>query len=139
MAIQLSTTGINTMLESFLKAADNDSGYEIKLFSNDVDLTATTSISQFQEVSGGGYTQRYVTGGSWDIANGVATLKSPQEWEFNTDPGDAGMSITVYGYYLVGTGSLQQLVIAAEKFDNGPYTITVDGDKITVDITLSLA
>ena len=135
MAIQLTSTGIDTMLTSFLDAEE----YKLKLYSNDVDPTTTTSINQFQEVSGGGYVERSLTGGNWNVANGVATLKTPQEWEFNTDPGDAGMAITVYGYYLVGTGSLQQLVIAAEKFDNGPYTITVDGDKITVDITLSLA
>ena len=135
MAIQLSSTGIDTMLTSFLNAEE----YKLKLYSNDVDPTATTTLSQFQEVSGGGYVERSLTGGNWNVTNGVATLKTPQEWEFNADPGDVGMSITVYGYYLVGTGSLQQLVIAAEKFDNGPYNVTVDGDKITVSITLSLA
>ena len=135
MAIQLSSTGIDTMLTSFLNAED----YILKLYSNDVDPTASTTITQFQEVSGGGYAEIELSGGNWNVANGVATLKNPQTWEFNTDPGDAGMSITVYGYYLVGTGSLQQLVIASEKFDNGPYNVTVDGDKITVNITLSLS
>ncbi len=135
MAIQLSTTGIDTMLSSFLSAED----YILKLYSNDVDPTATTTINEFQEVSGGGYAEIPLSSGSWNISQGVATLKNSQTWEFNTDPGDVGMAITVYGYYLVGTGSLQQLVIAAEKFDNGPYSITVDGDKITVNITLSLA
>jgi len=135
VAIQLSTTGIDTMLSSFLSAED----YILKLYSNDVDPTATTTINEFQEVSGGGYAEISLSSGSWNISQGVATLKNSQTWEFNTDPGDAGMAITVYGYYLVGTGSLQQLVIAAEKFDNGPYSITVDGDKITVNITLSLA
>ncbi len=135
MAIQLSSVGIDTMLTSFLNAED----YILKLYSNDVDPTATTTVSQFQEVSGGGYAEKSLSGGNWNVASGVATLKTPQTWEFQTDPGDAGMAITVYGYYLVGTGSLQQLVIAAEKFENGPYNISVDGDKITVNINISLS
>lgn len=135
MAIQLTSTGIDTMLTSFLSAED----YILKLYSNDLDPTTTTSINQFQEVSGSGYTEIPLSSGSWNVVNGVATLKNPQTWEFNNQPGDVGMAHTIYGYYLVGTGSLQQLVIAAEKFVDGPYSITVDGDKITVNITLSLA
>ena len=43
MAIQLTTTGIDTMLTSFLDAEE----YKLKLYSNDVDPTASTTVSQF--------------------------------------------------------------------------------------------
>ena len=127
MAIQLSTTGIDTMLSSFLGSEDQI----LKLYSNDVDPTASTTVSQFTEVAGGGYAEKTLNAVSnWSVAAGVATT-TPQTWEFTGAAGD------VYGYYLVGasTGNL----LAAEKFDNGPYTVAVDGDKITVSITLSLA
>ena len=127
MAIQLSSTGINTMLSSFLESEDQI----LKLYSNDVDPTATTTLSQFTEVAGGGYAEKNLTAVSnWSVAAGVATT-TPQTWDFT---GAAG---SVYGYYLVGasTGNL----LAAEKFDNGPYTVAVTGDKITVSITLSLS
>ena len=127
MAIQLSSTGINTMLSSFLESEDQI----LKLYSNDVDPTATTTVSQLTEVTGGGYAAKTLNMSSnWSVAAGVATT-TPQTWEFDAAAGD------VYGYYLVGatSGSL----LAAEKFDNGPYTVAVDGDKITVSITISLA
>ena len=51
MAIQLTTTGINTMLSSFL----GSEGQILKLYSNDVDPNASTTVTQFTEVTGGGY------------------------------------------------------------------------------------
>ena len=126
MAIQLTTTGINTMLSSFL----GSEGQILKLYSNDVDPEASTTVTQFTEFTGDGYSAKTLESTNWSVAAGVATT-TPQTWEFNAAAGD------VYGYYLVGasTGNL----LAAEKFDNGPYTVAVDGDKITVSITLSLA
>ena len=126
MAIQLTTTGINTMLSSFL----GSEGQILKLYSNDVDPEVSTTVTQFTEFTGDGYSAKTLESTNWSVAAGVATT-TPQTWEFNAAAGD------VYGYYLVGasTGNL----LAAEKFDNGPYTVAVDGDKITVSITLSLA
>ena len=126
MAIQLTTTGINTMLSSFL----GSEGQILKLYSNDVDPEVSTTVTQFTEFTGDGYSAKTLESTNWSVAAGVATT-TPQTWEFTGATGE------VYGYYLVGasTGSL----IAAERFSNGPYTVAVSGDKITVSITLSLS
>ena len=126
MAIQLTTTGINTMLSSFL----GSEGQILKLYSNDVDPEASTTVTQFTEFTGDGYSEKTLESTNWSVSAGVATT-TPQTWEFTGATGE------VYGYYLVGasTGKL----IAAEKFSNGPYTVAVSGDKITVSITLSLS
>ena len=126
MAIQLTSTGINTMLSSFL----GSEGQILKLYSNDVDPEVSTTVTQFTEFTGDGYSAKTLESTNWSVAAGVATT-TPQTWEFTGATGE------VYGYYLVGasTGSL----IAAEKFSNGPYTVAVSGDKITVSITLSLS
>jgi len=126
VAIQLTTTGINTMLSSFL----GSEGQILKLYSNDVDPEVSTTVTQFTEFTGDGYSAKTLESTNWSVAAGVATT-TPQTWEFTGATGE------VYGYYLVGasTGSL----IAAEKFSNGPYTVAVSGDKITVSITLSLS
>ena len=126
MAIQLSSTGINTMLSSFL----GSEGQILKLYSNDVDPEASTTVTQFTEFTGDGYSGKTLESTNWSVAAGVATT-TPQTWEFDAAAGD------VYGYYLVGATSGN--LLAAEKFDNGPYTVAVDGDKITVSITISLA
>ena len=126
MAIQLTSTGINTMLSAFLGSEDQT----LKLYSNDVDPETSTTASQFTEVSGEGYGVKTLGSGDWSVAAGVATT-TPQTWEFT---GAAG---AVYGYYLVGATSGN--LLAAEKFENGPYTVAVAGDKITVSITISLA
>ena len=127
MAIRLSSTGINNMLTSFLGSEDQI----LKLYTNDVTPTASTTVSQFTEASGNGYASITLNASSnWSVAPGAATT-TPQTWNFT------GALGSVYGYYLVGatSGSL----LAAEKFDNGPYTVAVSGDKITVNITISLA
>ena len=126
MAIQLTTTGINTMLSSFL----GSEGQILKLYSNDVDPEASTTVTQFTEFTGDGYSAKTLESTNWSVAAGVATTTS-QTWEFTGATGE------VYGYYLVGasTGKL----LAAERFSNGPYTVAVSGDKITVSITLSLS
>ena len=127
MAIKISATGINTMLTSFLGSEDQI----LKLYTNDVTPTASTTVSQFTEASGNGYASITLNASSnWSVAAGVATT-TPQTWNFT------GALGSVYGYYLVGatSGSL----LAAEKFDNGPYTVSVNGDSITVSITISLA
>lgn len=127
MAIQLTSTGINNMLTSFLGSEEQI----LKLYSNDVDPDSSTTLSQFTEVSGEGYDVKTLNGSTnWSVAAGVATT-SPQTWEFT---GAAGL---VYGYYLVGSNS--GALLAAEKFSNGPYTVAVSGDKITVSITISLS
>ena len=126
MAIQLTSTGINTMLSAFLESEDQT----LKLYSNDVDPETSTTASQFTEVSGEGYVVKTLESSDWSVAAGVATT-TPQTWQFT---GAAGV---VYGYYLVGATSGN--LLAAEKFENGPYTVSVSGDKITVSITISLA
>ena len=126
MAIQLTSTGINTMLSAFLGSEDQT----LKLYSNDVDPEASTTASQFTEVTGGGYDVKTLGSGDWSVAAGVATT-TPQTWQFTGAAGE------VYGYYLVGATSGN--LLAAEKFENGPYTVAVSGDKITVSITISLS
>ena len=127
MAIQLTSTGINTMLSAFLGSEDQI----LKLYSNDVDPIVSTTVSQFTEVTGGGYAEKNLNASSnWSVAAGIATT-TPQTWEFTGAAGE------VYGYYLVGATSGN--LLAAEKFENGPYTVAVSGDKITVSITISLA
>lgn len=126
MAIQLTSTGINTMLSAFLGSEDQT----LKLYSNDVDPETSTTASQFTEVSGEGYAVKTLGSSDWSVAAGVATT-TPQTWQFT---GAAG---AVYGYYLVGATSGN--LLAAEKFENGPYTVSVSGDKITVSITISLS
>jgi len=126
VAIQLTSTGINTMLSAFLESEDQT----LKLYSNDVDPETSTTASQFTEVSGEGYVVKTLESSDWSVAAGVATT-TPQTWQFT---GAAG---AVYGYYLVGATSGN--LLAAEKFENGPYTVSVSGDKITVSITISLA
>jgi hypothetical protein len=127
VAIQLTSTGINTMLSAFLGSEDQI----LKLYSNDVDPIVSTTVSQFTEVTGGGYAEKNLNASSnWSVAAGIATT-TPQTWEFTGAAGE------VYGYYLVGATSGN--LLAAEKFENGPYTVAVSGDKITVSITISLA
>ena len=128
MAIQISGTGLQTMLSSFLSSET----MLLRLYTSDVTPTSTTALSTLSEVSGNGYAEVSLSGTSnWNITNGTATLTSPVTWTFTGAVGD------VYGYYIVGasTGNL----IAAERFATGPYTVATNGDSITVSITITVA
>ena len=61
MAIQLTSTGINTMLSAFLESEDQT----LKLYSNDVDPETSTTASQFTEVSGEGYVVKTLESSDW--------------------------------------------------------------------------
>ena len=90
---------------------------------------SSDTLTSYTEVSGGGYTSRALDPTQWSISAGVATY--PQlTWTFTSSVG------TVYGYYLVS--STNNYLMAAEKFTNAPYTISNNGDTISLTININL-
>ena len=66
----------------------------------------------------------------WTISAGTATYPT-QTWTFT-----AAASGSIYGYYAVGATSGS--ILFAEKFSGGPYTVTTNGDSISVVINITL-
>jgi hypothetical protein len=98
------------------------------IYRNAVDLSKPGGYGDFEEVVGGGYRPKVLSGNDWSISDGAAELHQAAEWYFERGVGD------VHGYYL----TLAESCIAAEQFEEGPYRVEVAGSKIKVALRLSL-
>ena len=77
-----------------------------------------------------------LAGASWSFntASRPATASfAAQTWTFD---GTGGVTL-VYGYFVVKTSS--GLLLFAERFSSGPFTITNSGDAITLSPQITLA
>lgn len=129
----------NTAEILWIKHALNHTSPEnlsLKLFSNNITLSATTVIGDFTEVTGGGYAAKTLTGSSWSVAtNGSGEAEATYAAQTFTFTGTIGGSGIVYGYYYVQVTS--GALIACEKFASS-FTPSVNGDAITFTPTLQL-
>lgn len=104
----------------------------LRLFSNDKTPVETDTISDYTEVTGGGYASQPLVSLSWVIVQGDPTQASQPEIIF-TFTGSVG---NVYGYYVNQTTSTD--LIWAERFTNGPFNIQHNNDEIRVTLTITL-
>lgn len=121
------------MLENVLnKVAPQD--LDIRLFSNNHTPSESDILGDYVEVSGGGYTLMELIPANWTIVAGDPSVATHTtiEWIF-TGP----LIDYPYGYYVTGrdTGEL----VWAESFNNGPYPVSNNGDKIRITPKLSLS
>lgn len=130
MAIQLSNSGAERLLKYMVGVNTSTETLYLRLYSNNIIPNTLTTITDFIQVTGGGYQQKTLSASDWNVSGNVAT-SDPQLFTFNSNIGN------VYGYYLVGqtTGEL----IASERFVSGPFNIANNGDNITVTATISVA
>lgn len=117
---------------------DAPENISIRLYINNVTPDESSTVSTFTEVLN---ERGYTTGGqsftpaSWDIVSGNPSQAEHTEivWTFTgalTAPGD------VYGYYVTRDGGGE--LMWAERFVNGPFNITTNGDEIKITPRLTL-
>lgn len=129
MAIAITNVGKQKALEYFVGKDTSPESLILKLYNNNISPEEDDVVDSYTEVSGGGYTAKGLSVASWSVAGGSAVYPQ-QTWAFT---GSAG---TIYGYYVINSVSSE--LMFAERFPNGPYTITTSGDIIRVTINLSL-
>jgi hypothetical protein len=129
MSVIITNTGKQKALEYFVGKDTSPESLVLKLYSNNYTPTVDDVVSSYTEVTGGGYASKSLTSSSWSIDSGIASYPQ-QSWTFT---GSAG---SVYGYYVVSATSSDLLF--AEKFPNGPYTVSTNGDIIRVTLSLTL-
>jgi len=107
----------------------------IRLYSNNFTPIEASTVVQFVEVTGGGYAQQNLIAGSWTIVTGNPSQAEHTEitWTFTGATGAGG---NVYGYYVVRAVGGE--LMWAERFSNGPFNISVNGDEIKVVPRLTL-
>jgi hypothetical protein len=99
--------------------------FTLKLFTNDYTPVEGSVAGSFTEATFTGYSAKTLTTSSWTVASAIASYAAQT---FTSTAGSQNQS--VYGYYIVGASS--GIIIAAERFADGPYVIVNNGDSITV-------
>jgi len=130
MAIVINNVGKQKALEYFSGKTTTTESIILKLYSNNIAPAVDNAVTAYTELtSTGGYTSKTLTASNWTISAGTATYPT-QTWTFTAAAG------SVYGYYAVGATS--GAILFAEKFSGGPYTVTTNGDSISVVINITL-
>ena len=104
MALLVPDTGEGIALKNFLNnTAPQDQ--TLKLFATNITPAETDTAGTYTEAAGGGYASKALTGANWNIVTGApstATYNTAQTWTFT---GPLTTNPTVFGYYVIQTGS----------------------------------
>ncbi len=127
--------GSEVIFLNYILNIDAPENISIRLYSNNVIPTESSTVATFIEMSNGlGYLTggQSLTPGSWSIISGNPSQAEHTEmtWTFT---GAAGL---VYGYYV--TRDTGGELMWAERFSNGPFNITTNGDQIKITPRLTL-
>lgn len=131
MAIVIPNAGEALLLEWMLGKTAPEA-MTLKLYSNNYTPIETSVAGSFTEVSGNGYAAKSLAGASWAVTSGDPAVGAYALQTF-TFTGGAG---AVYGYFVVGATS--GTILWAERFTDGPYTVSVSGDTIRVTPRMTL-
>jgi hypothetical protein len=120
---------------NYILNIDAPENLSIRLYANNVIPDENSTVATFTEVANGlGYTTGGIslTPGSWSVISGNPSQAEHTEvtWTFT---GAAG---NIYGYYV--TRDTGGELMWAERFTNGPFNITTNGDEIKITPRLTL-
>jgi len=127
--------GSEVIMLNYILNIDAPENLSIQLYANNVIPDENSTVASFTEVANGlGYTTGGIslTPGSWSVISGNPSQAEHTEvtWTFT---GAAG---NVYGYYV--TRDTGGELMWAERFTNGPFNITTNGDEIKITPRLTL-
>ncbi len=137
LAIGMAGVLVNQGEDIFLKAGVNKTAGQnliLKLYKNNVTPAEADVEGGYTEADFTGYSNVTLTGASWTATPGAPSQVTYAQQSFTSSADQSTQSI--YGYFLVQASS--GLLVAAERFSDGPYPISFLGDivKVTPKITL---
>lgn len=135
MALLVPDTGEIYMLQNIVGKNATANTLYLKLYQNAVTPGEANTVADYTEANFTGYANIALTGASWTVSS--ASGYSNATYAIQTYTSSAAQSTQqIYGYY-VTSGPGGQL-LWAEKFTDGPYPITNNGDAIKVTPFISL-
>lgn len=106
----------------------------LRLFKNNKTPGDTDTAGAYTEADFSGYSHYDINSTEWSISPNAPTLITGPEITFQATGTQASQNI--YGYYMTQVSS--GLLLSVWRFDDGPYVITEDGDKILVTPKISI-
>jgi hypothetical protein len=132
MALLVNNIGEREMLARIVGAhvfAAGDTLF-LRLYDGDTTPTEGDTYAKYSESDGTGYAAIALLGDSWTIATagGDTTAATYAQQTFTYTAGD-----TLYGYYVTTRDeSGDTIILYAERFSDGPYTIPSGGGTVRI-------
>ena len=105
----------------------------LKLFTNNITPAETDVAGTYTEASGGGYAAKSLVGSNWSFTPGAPSSANYTITQTFTFTGALSGGATVYGYYVVQTGTGTLMWSEAEA----AFTPVNNGDNIIMTPTLT--
>lgn len=105
----------------------------LRLFKSNTTPAESDTATTYTEADFTGYASATLTGASWTVTPGAPTSATYAQQTFTSSANQASQS--VYGYYL--TRATSGKIAYAERFSDGPYAISNNGDAIRVTPTIT--
>ncbi|MFW6281249.1 MAG: hypothetical protein ACOC1O_00430 [bacterium] len=122
MAMVIVNDGEDEMLNRIFV---NGSDLTLRLFTNDYTPVETTILTDLTEVTGdGSYSANVLTNSSWTVTSGQASY-AEQTFTF-------AAGATVYGFFVTWNDGVDDHLLLAERFSDGPYVLPSDGGTIAI-------
>lgn len=137
MALVVMNSGEEEMLNRILNV--NATGdVELHLYDETLTINEDTTLAGLEaiECDQAGYALEALAGATWNVTSGggdpTEADYAEREFIFNAASGN-----DVYGYYVTNAGNT--ILLWAEEFTDGPYTIPVGGGSVFVTPKIQLA
>lgn len=133
MALLIPNAGEGLALENFLnKSAPQNQ--TMLLYKSNTTPAETDTTATYTEATFTGYAAKSITGTSWTVTPGAPTTAAYAQQSFASTANQT--TEAVYGYVFKQTTS--GTIMWAERFSDGPYNITNNGDTINVTPQITL-
>lgn len=108
----------------------------LRLYSSNTTPAEADVATTYTQATFTGYAAATLTGASWTFTVGAVTYATYAQQTF-TSSAVQGATQSIYGYYLTQASS--GILMWAERFSDGPYPITNNGDSIRITPYIELA
>lgn len=128
MALVLADVGADIILNAFFNDSRAAGGHDLtlKLFATDVTPADTSTAGSFTEASGGGYSSKTLSNGSWTVASANDPSDAVYAEQTFVFTGTLTTNGTIYGYFVVDADGV---LVWAEKFSSS-FTPANNGDQL---------
>jgi hypothetical protein len=133
MALLVPNEGETLALAAFLNKTAQNENPELRLYSSNTTPAETDTDATYTEATFAGYAAATLTGSSWSVSAGAPSSATYAQQTFTRS--STGSTENIYGYYVVQTTTLG--LMWAERFSDGPYAITNNGDNIKITPALT--
>lgn len=105
----------------------------LRLYANNITPAETDTAGTYTEATFTGYSAATLTGASWTITEGAPSSAAYAQQTFTRS--STGSTESEYGYYYTRASSGR--IVCSERFSDGPYAMTNNGDNIKITPTIT--